>query len=323
MSVLVTGGAGYIGSHVVAQLVANGQFPVIVDDFSTGYKSRVASHTFYDIDISEKGNVSQLASIMRVHEVESVIHLAAKKNVAESVALPLWYFEQNIGGIHNLLAAMLEASVRKIVFSSSAAVYGETGLNPVRESDPTIPINPYGQTKLVGEWLVRDLALAGEISGISLRYFNVAGAFDAESSDRFVQNLIPLAFEKISGGNAPQIYGTNYPTPDGTCIRDFIHVIDLAIAHVKVLDYLDSSQPGFYSCFNVGTGSGTSVQEIIELVKKSMGSLVEPEYLDRRAGDPASVTADVEKISSTIGWEAEFSIEDMIESTIAFQRLNE
>ena len=239
MTVLVTGGAGYIGGHVLRVLAAAGRDVLVVDDLSTGRAARLDGVPLLRLDLADPGCVPHLAGAMRTHGVTSVVHLAARKRVHESVQRPLWYLEQNVGGVAHVIAAMERAGVASIVFSSSAAVYGCPANDLVHEDDALAPVNPYGRTKLAGEWLVRSAARAWGLRAVSLRYFNVAGAGAPELGDDVVANLVTCALDRLARGQRPEVFGTGYPTPDGSCVRDFVHVVDLAEAHVVALDRLD------------------------------------------------------------------------------------
>ena len=203
-----------------------------------------------------------------------------------------------------MLLAMADAKVDQLVFSSSAAVYGDAAGEPLPETSQTVPVSPYGETKLVGEWLVADGARSQGLKAMSLRYFNVAGAGSPELGDPAVLNLVPMVFERLDAGESPRIFGDDYPTDDGTCIRDYIHVADLAVAHVAALDALAAQTDAGHRVYNVGTGAGTSVREMVDLILEVSGSSLTPEVLPRRPGDPASVTADPRKINEELGWKA-------------------
>ncbi|MCX8529543.1 MAG: UDP-glucose 4-epimerase GalE [Rhodoluna sp.] len=310
MSVLVTGGAGYIGSHVARLL---GTDAIIVDDFSAGLESRVQGLICEHLDIASADASSRLESLMRKHEVTAVIHLAARKKVGESVEQPEWYYSQNIGGMANLLAAMRSAGVNKLVFSSSAATYGMPDVDLVNEDLNCSPINPYGETKLVGEWMAQDAAKAWGLRHVNLRYFNVAGAGWPELADTAVANLIPIVFAALKAGEKPKVFGGDYPTPDGSCIRDYVHVLDLAKAHVAALDYLDSdARP--HATFNVGSGAGSSVFEVMDVIREVTGQNFEAEVLPGRAGDPPRLCADVSRIEKTLGWRTEADLTEIVRS---------
>lgn len=312
MTILVTGGAGYIGAHVVEALTHRSL--IVVDDFSTGSADRIPGVDVVEMDIAAPWVVDELAELMRKRRVRAVVHLAARKRVDESVARPLYYYQQNIDGLHNVLNAMVRTGVRRLVFSSSAAVYGETSIGQVPESGPMLPVNPYGRTKLVGEWLCRDLAAAGELDVVALRYFNVAGAGRPELGDPAVLNLVTMVIDRLRRGEAPIIFGEDYLTPDGTCVRDFIHVADLADAHGMALEALmDGSVSGF-EVFNVGTGRGASVRQVVHQLVELSGLDIEPVIAPRRAGDPATVVASVELVKQRLGWRTQSDLECILTS---------
>lgn len=318
MTTLVTGGTGYIGAHIVDLLRGQGQSVVIVDDIVTGIEERVPGVPIERLDLSEDATVVRLRELMIEHDVDEVVHLAARKQVGESVQRPAWYFKQNLGGLANLLAAMGEAGVSRLVFSSSAAVYGNGAGVPLLETDETLPVNPYGETKLVGEWMIRDEAASRSLRAISLRYFNVAGAARPELADRAVLNLIPMVFQKLAEGENPVIFGDTYDTADGTCVRDFIHVADLADAHLAALSRLHEQADGF-DVFNVGTGRGYSVRDVVKEIAVVSGTDVHPSVEAPRPGDPDSVVADVDKIGRVLGWSATRSLTDMVSSAWSAQ----
>lgn len=313
MTVLVTGGCGYIGAHVVHALHEAGENVVVVDDLSYGKPTRIEGARLYGMDISQPGSAERVANIMRDEDVDAVIHFAARKQVGESVEKPLWYYQQNINGMLNVLEAMKAADVKKLVFSSSAATYGEPPVEVVPEDVQMNPINPYGQTKLFGEWMARACEEPYGIRFCGLRYFNVAGCGPVELEDPAILNLIPMLLDRLKQGKAPAIFGDDYPTPDGTCIRDYIHVSDLADAHVAALEYLDRDERK-YDVFNVGTGKGTSVRQIVDELKKVTGLPFEEVVQARRPGDPAQLIGSPERINTEMGWHAKYDVEDIVES---------
>jgi UDP-glucose 4-epimerase len=313
MSVLVTGGAGYIGSHVARLLTEAGTEVIVVDDLSTGIESRISGLTNYQIDLAEPSAVAALEQLMTNHKVDSVIHLAALKQVGASVENPEEYFNKNLGGQANLLLAMRSAGVKKLVFSSSAAAYGVPDVDLVSEDETASPINPYGQTKLVGEWMVANAETAWGLRFVNLRYFNVAGAGWDDLADTQILNLIPIVFEAMNKKVKPKVYGDDYSTPDGSCIRDYVHVLDLAQAHIQALDYLERDKREF-NTFNVGTGTGSSVFEVIHQIQKASGIDFEYEVVARRAGDPARLIADASRIEAAMGWKAKNTLVEIIES---------
>ncbi|KFI79399.1 UDP-glucose 4-epimerase GalE [Bifidobacterium pseudolongum] len=314
MTVLVTGGCGYIGAHVVHALHESGQDVVVVDDLSYGKPDRIGNARLYGMDISAPGAGERLAEIMKAENVDSVIHFAARKQVGESVEKPLWYYQQNINGMLNVLEGMREAGAKKLVFSSSAATYGVPPVDVVPEDvQPMVPINPYGQTKLFGEWMARACEEPYGIRFCGLRYFNVAGCGPVELEDPAILNLIPMLFDRLKQGKAPAIFGDDYPTPDGTCVRDYIHVSDLADAHLAALKYLDRDERK-YDVFNVGTGEGTSVRQIVDEVKKVTGLPFTETVMPRRAGDPPHLIGSPKRINEEMGWHAKYDVEDIVES---------
>ncbi|MBM7504172.1 UDP-glucose 4-epimerase GalE [Agromyces aurantiacus] len=317
MRIVVTGGAGYIGSHVVRLLRERGDEVVVVDDLVTGDRRRVPGLEVVRLDLAGGDAVDALTGAL--DGAEAVIHFAARKQVAESVARPAWYYRQNIGSLAALLEAVDAAGVGRVVFSSSAAVYGATEGAAIRETDPTVPVNPYGDTKLVGERMLTAAVAAGGVRAVSLRYFNVAGAGWDELGDRAVLNLVPMVFERIDAGEPPVIFGDDYPTPDGTCIRDYIHVLDLAHAHIRTLDALAGGGPR-HDVFNVGTGRGYSVREMIDAIAAHTGAVLPPVVRDRRPGDPAVVVADPSAIRDAIGWSAERGLDEIVASAWSAHR---
>jgi len=313
MKILVTGGAGYIGSHVIRQLVAAGHEPIALDDMTNGVASRLGETPLVKLDLAAADAQGKLLEAFKTYSIDGVIHLAARKAVGESVERPEYYYQQNINSVTNLLLAMREAKVMNMVFSSSAATYGSPDVDLVNEDYLARPINPYGETKLVGEWMMAGAAKAWGLKVVSLRYFNVAGAGFDDLADTSVANLIPIAFNAIKNNQAIQVFGTNWPTPDGSCVRDYIHVLDLADAHIAALDYLDQ-EVREHSIFNVGTGTGSSVLEVIAAIEKVLGKEVAVDLVDRRAGDPASLSADVSRINEVLGWKAKQSLADIVSS---------
>jgi UDP-glucose 4-epimerase len=313
MSVLVTGGAGYIGSHVARLLTEAGTEVIVVDDLSTGKESRISGLISYRIDLSDASAPTSLEQLMKKHQVDSVIHLAALKQVGESVENPEEYFNKNLGGQANLLLAMKAAGIKKLVFSSSAAAYGVPDVDLVSEDEATSPINPYGQTKLIGEWMAANAETAWGLRYVNLRYFNVAGAGWDDLADTQVLNLIPIVFEAVNKKTKPKVFGADYATADGSCIRDYVHVLDLAQAHIQAIDYLELNHRQF-NTFNVGTGTGSTVLEVIHQIQKTTGIDFEYEIVARRAGDPARLIADASRIESVMGWKAKNSLSEIVES---------
>ena len=316
MKILVTGGAGYIGSHVVRLLENRGDEVLIVDDFSNGLPARVADKHCVDLDLAGPGATEQLKKLLANNGIQAVIHFAARKRVGESVEKPELYYQQNIGGLANLLLAMRDAGTRQLVFSSSAATYGMPDVPLVAEDTICQPINPYGQTKLVGEWMVANAAAAWGLRHSSLRYFNVAGAGWPDLADTAVTNLIPIVFAAIKAGQAPTVFCDDYATPDGSCVRDYVHVLDLAEAHLAALDYL-AGETRAESVFNVGTGVGSSVFEVLAQIRQSSGVGFEIAVADRRAGDPPYLVGSVERIHRVLGWQAKHGLADIVDSAWA------
>lgn len=311
MKLLITGGAGYIGSHVVRAAVAAGHECVVVDNLSTGIASRVSSELVV-LDLTASTAQAELETLMKQHNFDSVIHLAALKQVGVSVQQPETYFAENLGGLANLLQAMRNSSLTSLVFSSSAATYGMPDVQTVSEQLPGAPINPYGQTKLIGEWMVKNAKVWG-LRGVNLRYFNVAGCGFSDLADTAALNLIPIAIAALKAGVSPKVFGTDYPTQDGSCIRDYVHVQDLAEAHVAAVSYLERAEHS-EDTFNVGTGSGASVLEVLAELKRASGIEFEPELAPRRAGDPPRLVANVELIENILGFRAKNGLREIVQS---------
>lgn len=307
---LVTGGAGYIGAHVVRALQASDRSVVVLDDFSSGVESKVPA----DVPIVRASvlDLSAVEKALRDHSIDGVIHLAAKKAAGESVHMPLEYYRENVVGILTLLEAMRTTQVRNLVYSSSAAVYGTPMRNPIAEDFLLQPESPYGETKVVGEWMTRDAGISHGLSWIALRYFNVAGAAADDLGDPSVNNLVPMVFRALRDGERPQIFGDDYPTPDGTCIRDYIHVADLAQAHIAAAARCEQEQSAL--ALNVGRGVGSSVREVMDVISEVIGRDVDAEVVARRAGDPPASTAATELIASTLDWRARHDLLDMVTS---------
>ncbi len=311
MTWLITGGAGYIGAHVVRAMTEADEHAVVYDDLSTGIAERVPDGVPLVVGSTLDGE--RVARALADHDVTGVVHLAAKKQVGESVDLPLHYYRENVEGLRVLLEAVTAADVPSFVFSSSAAVYGMPDVDLVTEETPCVPMSPYGETKLAGEWLVRATGRATGLSTASLRYFNVAGAAAPELADTGVFNLIPMVFEKLTENAPPRVFGDDYPTPDGTCIRDYIHVVDLAEAHVTAARALRAS-PGHSLTLNIGRGEGVSVREMIDMINAVTGYDRPPTVTPRRPGDPSRVVASADRIATELGWKAKHDVQDMIAS---------
>jgi UDP-glucose 4-epimerase len=306
---LLTGGAGYIGGHVLRALRKSGRRVVVLDDLSTGIRDRVpADVPFVHASVLDRDAV---AAALAEFAVDGVVHLAAKKAVGESVEQPLLYYRENVGGVLTLLEAMEMQGTRGMVYSSSAAVYGEPQISPIDESTPCHPLSPYGETKLIGEWLVRDAARQTSLSWIALRYFNVAGAAEYALRDTSVNNLIPMVYAALERGESPQVFGTDYPTPDGSCIRDYIHVQDLAEAHVAAAARCETEVVS--DVYNVGRGQGASVWQVMSAISASIGRDVGAVAVDRRAGDPPELVANPHRIESELGWRATLDLAAMVD----------
>ena len=314
MTWLITGGAGYIGAHVVFETIRSGRSAVVLDDLSTGIKERVPDSVPLEvITLTDKAAVNNLFDR---YSFSGVLHLAAKKQVGESVERPDYYWEQNVDGLQNLVDAMVASEVKNFVFSSSAAVYGQPELGPldlITENTKCTPINPYGLTKLEGENIADKLVANHGFKVAALRYFNVAGAGKPELGDQFALNLIPIVFEALENSKQPHVFGDDYPTPDGSCIRDYVHVQDLAEAHVAAMTYVETSDPVF-SPINIGTGIGASVFEVLAMIEKVTGIQIEAVRAPRRSGDPAALVADVTLAQELLKWKSNKGLETMISS---------
>ncbi len=314
MTILVTGGAGYIGSHMVLALVDAGYPVVVLDDLSTGFEWAVhPDATFVQGDVADTALVRRLID---EHHVEAVIHFAARILVADSVADPLGYYYANTVKSRALLEAVLAGGVRRVIFSSTAAVYGMGSQQPVSEDAPLVPLSPYGRSKLMTEWMLADSAAAHGLSYVALRYFNVAGADPAGRSGETrhrATHLINVAAQAATGKrDGIDIYGADYDTPDGTCLRDYIHVSDLAAAHLDALRHLQAG--GGNIVLNCGYGRGYSVREVVETVKRVSGVDFPVRLAPRRPGDPAAIVARAERIRTELGWRPGFDDLDTIVS---------
>ncbi|MEZ5507697.1 MAG: UDP-glucose 4-epimerase GalE [Gammaproteobacteria bacterium] len=319
-TILVTGGAGYIGSHVVRQLGERGENVVILDNLSTGFRDAVLHGTLVEGDT---GDMALVASLLEQHQIDTVMHFAAHTIVPESVSNPLKYYRNNTANTRNLLECCQNAGVKHFVFSSTAAVYGEPADPNITEASPTQPINPYGMSKLMSEIMLRDLAAACPMRHVILRYFNVAGC---DPQGRIGQStakatlLTKVAVEAAVGKRSQvSIFGTDYPTPDGTGIRDYIHVEDLASAHLRALDYLRKG--GESITLNAGYGHGYSVREVLDMVGKVNGKPLTIVEEGRRAGDPAALIAIAGKIRQVLGWQPEYdNLEEIVRSALQWER---
>ncbi len=300
-TLLVTGGAGYIGSHVVAQLGARGERIVVLDNLSTGH-SRAVLHG--RLVVGDIGNQRLLRALFREYHIETVLHFAARIVVPESVAKPLEYYDCNTARARMLLAECERAGVQNFIFSSTAAVYGDLGGGQASEASPTEPANPYGRSKLMMEWMLGDLSAASKMRHVILRYFNVAGCDDMGRIGQDTPeatHLIKVACQHAVGLRPElEIFGTDYPTPDGTCVRDYIHVEDLAAAHLNALDYLRAGNASLTA--NCGYGHGFSVREVINALGRIHGRRLNVRESGRRAGDPASIVANSDLIRERLGW---------------------
>ncbi|MFI1566300.1 UDP-glucose 4-epimerase GalE [Streptomyces sp. NPDC020490] len=314
MTWLITGGAGYIGAHVVRAMAEARGGAVVYDDLSTGDAARVPEGV--PLVVGSTLDAERVARALADHAVTGVVHLAAKKQVGESVARPLHYYRENVEGLRVLLEAVTAAGVPSFVFSSSAAVYGMPDVELVTEDTPCAPLSPYGETKLAGEWLVRATGRATGLSTACLRYFNVAGAATPQLADTGIHNLIPMVFDKLTQNAPPHIFGDDYPTPDGTCVRDYIHVVDVAEAHVAAARALAAS-PGRDLTLNIGRGEGVSVREMIDRISAVTGHDRPPTVTPRRPGDPARVVASAARAATELAWKAKHDVQDMITSAWA------
>jgi len=308
---LVTGGAGYIGAHVVRALLDADMKAVIIDSLSSGFADFVPEGVPLVTGSILDGDL--LRDTIVEHGVTGVIHVAGYKYAGVSVQRPLHTYEQNVTGTAVLLRAMQDTGVDRIVFSSSAAVFGTPDTDLVTEETPKNPQSPYGESKLIGEWLLRDQAIATGLRHTSLRYFNVVGSGVPNIYDASPHNLFPLVFTALADGKTPKIFGNDYPTPDGTNVRDYIHVADLAISHVAAARRLDAGE-SIEASYNLGSGDGVSVAEIMTAVAKVTGINFEPEISPRRAGDPARIVATGELAARDLDWVMRHSLDEMVES---------
>lgn len=307
MKIIVVGGAGYIGSHAVKQLIENGDEVIVIDSLETGHRDSVPNNVpFYQVDIRNK---EMLKTIFEKEQVDGVIHFAANSLVGESMTRPLKYYNNNVVGTETLLEVLVETGVKNIVFSSTAATYGEVTEMPIKETTPTLPTNTYGETKLAIEKMLKWTHQAHELNYVCLRYFNVAGA-DASGiigeAHTTETHLIPLILQVPLGQRSHiTVFGTDYATKDGTCIRDYIHITDLVNAHILALRYLIAG--GESNIFNLGSNTGYSVLEMIEAAREVTGHPIPMEIGERRAGDPALLIASSEKAKTVLGWEPQYT----------------
>lgn len=311
MSWLVTGGAGYIGSHVARAFNQLGLDAVVIDDLSSGHREFVDPATPF-----VHGSLLDTALVAKTlanHRVTGVVHLAGFKYAGVSVQRPLHTYAQNVSGTISLLEAMEETNVTLMVFSSSAATFGTPDVDLVTETTATTPESPYGETKLIGEWLMANQGRAAGLKHTSLRYFNVVGSGYDDLYDTSPHNLFPLVFDALIAGRTPQIFGDDYPTPDGTCVRDYIHVQDLALAHVAAAQRLAAGQPT-EAVYNLGSGTGSSVKQIMDAVAKVTGIDFVPTISPRRPGDPARIVATGELAARDLDWQMRYTLEEMVAS---------
>ena len=315
MTWLVTGGAGYIGAHIVRCLKESGRSVAVLDDLSSGVRTFVdADVPFFEGSITDPEAVrAALSAGPDGSAVTGVVHCAGFKYAGESVKRPLHTYDQNVTGTQVLLAGMLEVGVDRLVFSSSAGVFGTPDVDLVTEETSTAPESPYGESKLIGEWLIRDVGRISELKHTSLRYFNVVGSGYDDIYDVSPHNLFPVVLKTLSTGGIPQVRGGDYPTPDGSCVRDYVHVQDIALAHVAAADTLEAGKP-LERVYNLGSGTGASVFEIMAAVKKMTGIDFEPEVVDRRPGDPAKIVATGELARRDLDWAMRNDLEAMVAS---------
>ncbi|HPF25576.1 MAG: UDP-glucose 4-epimerase GalE [Steroidobacteraceae bacterium] len=318
--ILVTGGAGYIGSHVVAQLTERGEGVIVLDDLSTGFRQAVGD---VPLVVGNVGDKPLVTGLLREHHVDTVVHFAAHTIVPESVAQPLKYYGNNTCATRNLLEVCAAQQIKHVVFSSTAAVYGIPPSGLATEETPTAPINPYGTSKLMSEWMLRDLSLATPLRHVALRYFNVAGSDPAGrigQSTRAATLLVKVACQAIVGKRSHvSIYGTDYDTPDGTGVRDYIHVADLAAAHLNAIDFLRAG--GESSIINCGYGHGYSVRQVLSMVERVAAQKLDIREEPRRAGDPPSLVARADKVRSVLGWQPKLDdLEAIVRTSLEWER---
>jgi UDP-glucose 4-epimerase len=311
MNWLVTGGAGYIGAHVVRAFAEVGLTPVVLDNLASGHRGFVPD----DVPMVNGSilDTELVAKVLAEHEVAGVVHVAAFKYAGVSVDRPLHTYEQNVTGTISVLRAMEQQGVENIVFSSSAATFGTPDVDEVTEQTPMNPESPYGESKLIGEWLLRDQARATGLRHTSLRYFNVVGSGYEDVYDTSPHNLFPIVFDMLLRGETPRINGDDYPTPDGTCVRDYVHVADVARAHAVAARRLHAGEP-LEPAYNLGSGEGVSVREIMDTIREVTGIDFEPEIAPRRPGDPARIVATGELAARDLEWEMRHSLGDMVSS---------
>jgi UDP-glucose 4-epimerase len=312
---LLTGGAGYIGSHIARAFLAAGKEVVVLDDLSTGFREFVPdAAVFVDGSVADPGAV---ASVFDDHEIDGVVHLAGLKYAPLSVERPLDFYRENVGGMETLLSAVIERGIDNFLFSSSASWYGTIDSDRVTEDAPAGPENPYGETKVVSEWMLRSVARANpSIRQTSLRYFNVVGSGPPELADHSPFNLFPKVFRTLSAGERPIVFGDDYPTTDGSCVRDYIHVVDLADAHLAAALALEAGRE-LAPAYNVGRGEGSSVFEVMDELRAASGIEFTVDTAPRRPGDPAQIVGDVKLIDRDLGWQAKHDLTEMATSAWA------
>jgi len=329
-SILVIGGAGFIGSHTVVELVKHGYRPVVVDNFSNSHEAVIASLNSllgqkiicYTQDYQD---IAKLEKIIKKERIEGIIHFAAYKAVGESVEQPLKYYDNNVGGFVRLLQTALSNDVQHMIFSSSAAVYGNPPVAFVTETVPCNPTSPYGWSKYMDEIVLRDACLANSrLHGTALRYFNVVGAHESAQIGELAkgkpQNLLPIIAQAIVSKIPLTVFGSDYPTPDGTCLRDYVHVVDLAQAHVAALNTSFANKHGLHKTYNIGTGKPTSVMELISTFERVNNIKVPYRIGPRRAGDPVTYYASAAKANKALGWKATKTIEDAVRDAWNWQQ---
>jgi UDP-glucose 4-epimerase len=317
MTWLVTGGAGYIGAHVVRAFADAGMGVVALDDLSSGHRAFVPEGVpFVEATILD---TDTLRGCLAEHGVTGVVHLAGFKYAGVSVSRPLHTYDQNVNGTVSLLRAMQDSGVDAMVFSSSAATFGTPSTDVVTEESPTAPESPYGESKLIGEWLLADQERAVGLRHTSLRYFNVVGSGTDEVYDSSPHNLFPLVIEALIEGRTPRINGTDYPTPDGTCVRDYVHVADLAVSHVAAARAIADGKE-LERVYNLGSGSGLSVREVMDAMARVTGVAFEPEVHPRRPGDPARIVASGDLAARDLDWQMRHTIDEMVASAWSARR---
>ena len=311
---LLTGGAGYIGAHVARALRSAGHPVVLLDDLSTGSVDRVGDLPLVEASVLDSPEAT--AARLLEHQVTGIVHLAARKSVPESLLKPHWYYEINVVGTLRLMEAAVLAGVTQLIYSSTAAVYGTAPERPITEDDATDPANPYGESKLAAEWIVRRMAETSGMSWTALRYFNAAGCADGIRGDGTAPNLIPRAISHVMHGDPVPVFGGDWPTPDGSSVRDYVHVEDIAEAHCAAVRHMENSGRGA-GVLNVGRGCGVSVHDVLETIARLSGRSVKMVITGRRPGDVPAVVADASRIATRLGWSARHDLDSMVGSSIA------